>query len=496
MDHVGTWGRVPNLYWHAPHEDQLRRHPRFVALPPTDAVTLGSEASYRFVRQGTELWDDLHAGRLTTGCLNGALGFQEDGVCKALGMRARGANHGPLISAWYRLLQPRLEHARGAPSAGDVEAANEAAVAEYNRALSKMGPVAPSRKSNSEGGVSGDVGGCGAAVDDVVPACPSDVDVARLGSDPRQQHARRPQPRRGKGKAGRGKGGKKRRSRAPNEDSSSVVFGQPLASGTPQEVVEATPWWPARASRCRRAAQRGENGVRMAWGSAQEAGTMATLLLAHPDWIAEEVGLCMVDTNELPDEWELGKLPPIGASPDGIVRVPKYDDVDFDRCGDHVNEGKDAVAWERLVIEVKNSSPFRRAPNRPGRYVVFDRDPFDSPPAYHMPQLQMEMLAAGARAGLLAMQSATRGVRVFRVERDDAYLRAMLSMLSAFHEEYVLRGIEPPERMFASRPDHRALVTATIRMARGASVWEHIPTHLKLPGETYDMRPFVNGGGC
>ena len=115
MNHVGRWGRVPNLYWHAPHDDQLRRHVRFVALPPTNAVTLGSEASYRFVRQGTELWDDLHAGRLTTGCLTGALGFQEEGPCKALGMRARGASHGPLLGAWYRLQQPILEHARGAP---------------------------------------------------------------------------------------------------------------------------------------------------------------------------------------------------------------------------------------------------------------------------------------------------------------------------------------------------------------------------------------------
>ena len=33
MDHVGAWGRVPNLHWCAPHDDQLRRHPRFRALP-------------------------------------------------------------------------------------------------------------------------------------------------------------------------------------------------------------------------------------------------------------------------------------------------------------------------------------------------------------------------------------------------------------------------------------------------------------------------------
>jgi len=29
-------------------------------------VRLAGELSYRFVRQGTELWDDLHTGRLTT----------------------------------------------------------------------------------------------------------------------------------------------------------------------------------------------------------------------------------------------------------------------------------------------------------------------------------------------------------------------------------------------------------------------------------------------
>ena len=108
-----------------------------------------------------------------------------------------------------------------------------------------------------------------------------------------------------------------------------------------------------------------------------------------------------------------------------------------------------------------------------------------------MPQLQMEMLAAGTQAGLLAMQSATRGVRVFRIERDDDYIRAMLSILSEFYTRYVLEGIEPPERMFAHRKDHQELIAATIRIARSAVIWDHIPKHLMLPGEEYDLRPFV-----
>ena len=55
MAHVGRRGRTPNLYWLAPHDEQLRRHPRFVALPPVEDVVVGHESSYRYVRQHTEL---------------------------------------------------------------------------------------------------------------------------------------------------------------------------------------------------------------------------------------------------------------------------------------------------------------------------------------------------------------------------------------------------------------------------------------------------------
>ena len=142
MDFVGARGRVPNLYWHAPDDSQLRRHPRFVGLPPTDAVTLGSEASFRFVRQGTPLWDDLHAGRLTTGCLTGALGFQEDGVHRALGMGGRGGSHGPMLGAYHRLRRTPLAFDAKTDRAAE-DAANEAAVREYNDAQNALGPLLP-----------------------------------------------------------------------------------------------------------------------------------------------------------------------------------------------------------------------------------------------------------------------------------------------------------------------------------------------------------------
>ena len=99
-------------------------------------------------------------------------------------------------------------------------------------------------------------------------------------------------------------------------------------------------------------------------------------------------------------------------------------------------------------------------------FYVNDRTPFETPPPYHVPQLQMEMLAADTSAGLLCMQSATRGVRVFRIERDDEYCAGMLRTLGAMHEEYVLRGREPPERMFSDRDWYFDLVRRTVKIAR------------------------------
>lgn len=63
------------------------------------------------------------------------------------------------------------------------------------------------------------------------------------------------------------------------------------------------------------------HGVRCAWGKAQEPGTLHSLLEAHEESDIKEVGLCLLDVGDLPAEWGLGdgsKLPPIGASPDGV----------------------------------------------------------------------------------------------------------------------------------------------------------------------------------
>ena len=61
----------------------------------------------------------------------------------------------------------------------------------------------------------------------------------------------------------------------------------------------------------------------MAWGSAQEASALFSLMHLYPTSQLEEVGLCWVDPRQqIPASWGIAidDLPPLGASPDGLIR--------------------------------------------------------------------------------------------------------------------------------------------------------------------------------
>ncbi len=62
----------------------------------------------------------------------------------------------------------------------------------------------------------------------------------------------------------------------------------------------------------------------MAWGSAQEAASLYSLLSSFPDSQLGEVGLCWLDHQDLPPDWGFSRqnLPFLGASPDGLLRHP------------------------------------------------------------------------------------------------------------------------------------------------------------------------------
>ncbi len=66
----------------------------------------------------------------------------------------------------------------------------------------------------------------------------------------------------------------------------------------------------------------GIGSIRCKWGSVQEATALWEFMHAVPQGALEEVGLCRVDPAVLRDQYGFteGQLPPMGASPDGLIR--------------------------------------------------------------------------------------------------------------------------------------------------------------------------------
>ena len=212
----------------------------------------------------------------------------------------------------------------------------------------------------------------------------------------------------------------------------------------------------------------------------------------------EEVGMLLVSKESL--ERLLGSsalslpLPPLAASPDALARHSSGSN----------GEGEGEQNFWLEPVEVKCVCPFRlvgrnsarrsggRAfdndgekrgngePNNGGsnpfaRFELNDPGPRPLPPASAMPQLQLQMLACGSPSALLVSQSATRGGRVWRVARDDAFLKKMLLVASSAFQRHVVDGEPLPlpaaaggGEVFSNPQRHAAGVEAVLRLADAA----------------------------
>lgn len=178
--------------------------------------------------------------------------------------------------------------------------------------------------------------------------------------------------------------------------------------------------------------------TRMQWGTMQEP----TSILAAVNYfglrnaVVEEAGLQPLEA--LP-ACELSKLPqglpPLGASPDAIVRWP-----------DGTVE----------PLEVKNHSPFASTP-RHARAAgappleVRDVGPYDGIAVWHLPQLYLHMLCMGEKcsSALFMSSSATRGSNIFRLRRDATVMSSMLLFIARFNAMHG-NGSPPPAPNFMS----------------------------------------------
>ena len=479
MDSGAGWGTVPNIHWRSLSREKLRRHPRYIALPAVDELLSSTwfgpaPWTWGMIRQEDPLWWSLHAGRLTASCLQGATGLRERDAARRLDLPRAASSRAHACDAAARLAQPVLVLSRHDEAASSEQksqhallAAAMADVVAFNNRLAAEPPEAPP--------------------DDVTSIAMRFAAQPPLGSGTKK-----------------GRGPKRGRS------------GQSQVAMTPEH----------RASQS--AAARGVGAVRCAWGTAQESGTLFALLAAFPEAILLEVGLCTpcvsfappitqqpAHKHTLPVSWHdmlgvphdmLAALPPMGASPDALIAWPlnsQYAPTCIDASNPlppplHAGAFLVGVPLEGVVlecVEVKNACPFRegRASINSGehRYVLSDRGPPTTCPPGHVPQLQMQMLCTGASSALLACESATQGMALFRVFRDDAYLADMLHLIAAFT---AMRGAFPryPAQLFGhphpQAARHEAFVQRTRSIAAAAQLVDFVTMPSRPAGNS---RPFL-----
>ena len=171
----------------------------------------------------------------------------------------------------------------------------------------------------------------------------------------------------------------------------------------------------------------------MEWGSAQEATSILAALnyFGRRNAVVEEAGLQPLEALSAIERAKLPPgLPPLGASPDAIVRWP-----------DGTVE----------PLEVKNHAPFASTPMHAREagaapLEVRDPGPYSGIAVWHIPQLYLHMLCLGDAcvSALFMSCSATRGINIFRLRRDNAVMLAMLSFIARFNVRYGSGRSPPP----------------------------------------------------
>ncbi|KAK9847291.1 hypothetical protein WJX84_002718 [Apatococcus fuscideae] len=158
-------------------------------------------------------------------------------------------------------------------------------------------------------------------------------------------------------------------------------------------------------------------------------------------------------------------------------------------------EGGDNVILE--VVELKNTCPFQEAGTvirtRKGQlrrqYRIGDPGPRDRVPTYWVPQLQLEMLTSGAQYAMLVSRSATQGIRLFRMERDETFLRLMLQHISLLYTQHVIPRRAPPADLHWQSPAYQQLLHLTLRISADTPELAYMPDPAASP--TCDRRPFL-----
>lgn len=359
-------GNRANIWWRRVPLQDLRSHPLYHPLPRPEEVVLKSTSDLCLFRQDSWQWDALHQGRLTTSRLAAVLGIYEKASSAYLKIPQSLCGHERAVAAWQHLRQkPPLnwDHLGNNAAEEELELTTEGRKRKIWLSAAEKRSVWQ-RDVVAFGGVNdGDAGSRSAKF------------AYNYMPDRRLHYAA--------------------------IEGSSSANRRMLSTST---------------------------DVRLAWGSAQEA----TAVLAALNFFAQhnadarlsECGMCLFEAlypdiaetqdnrqdldelySNIQRQIQSNVLPPLGASPDGIIHHNNDSSVE--------------------VLEVKCFSPFIQDSTGVKRLTVSTNRPSqEGIPVWHIPQLQMEILCAGKQCvGAVMIVLYIDGAKIYRIPRDSQVTR-------------------------------------------------------------------------
>ena len=231
----------------------------------------------------------------------------------------------------------------------------------------------------------------------------------------------------------------------------------------------------------------------------------STSVLARPVMNSPTSQHCTPNPHRFPPR---PSLPLMGASPDGLIiygdgtvevlevkcHSPFADNALY---APNISSGSRSAALNAAAAALNGTPASYDA--RTGRFCVQDNGPQTSLGAWFIPQLQLEILCAGAHctgANLVSL-SATRGAHVFYVPRDDAYLALMLRLVAALYQTHVQSRRAPPSsaNFGAAHPEYAHFLERTLAIANAAMLRAAVP-HEAVQRAPDNALFFLDGAGA
>ena len=187
------------------------------------------------------------------------------------------------------------------------------------------------------------------------------------------------------------------------------------------------------------------------WHRVQEPAALYALTQHFHLGVIEECGLGLSSPGKAGEGLA---LPPLASVPAGRLRTTR---------------NPSTAKLETVAVE--SVSPFVWS-DAEALFLREHPPPCGDVPAWAIPRLQFELHLEDIEWANYVSASTTRGMHIFRVQRDESYVAKLLRVVAKFYAAYTKAGAPPEENFFWGDKDYMDWIDHTLRLAQGVEAPE------------------------